>query len=143
MCSCAVGFGVAIAVVHRSGNALGAVSVDYSITGGDAIAGADYAGAQTGTMSWADGDANPKWIEYAIVNDGNAEADEFMELTLGNVSGAAIGPVAQLRINILDGSATNDPPIVRSGGGSPTIWLLGFLLGLCVVRLATTRTDAS
>ena len=135
------GFGTAIAIVARTGSASGAVSVDYMVSNGNATPGIDYTGPATGTLAWADGDANPKWIEYSIVDDGRAEANEFIELTLSNVSGASIGPAGQLLIDILDGTGSNTAP--SGGGGSPAPWLLGALIVLCTRRLATTRTDAS
>ncbi len=145
------GFGMAIAVVQRTGSAIGAVSVDFTLSNGDATAGADYTGPASGTLAWADGDADPKWIEYSIVDDGEDETDEFFELLLGNASGASIGQVAQLRINIngtiviIDPPNNNPPPVVRRGGGSASLWLLLALLVLSApraARLATIRTDA-
>jgi len=121
------------------------------VSNGDATPGMDYTGPATGTLAWADGDADPKWIEYSIVDDGEDEADEFFELLLGNASGGSIGPVTQLRINIIGNIVANDPPdnndpppVVRSGGGSASLWLLLALLLLSApgaARLATTRTD--
>ncbi len=115
------GFATAIAVLNRTGSAVGAISVDYSISGGDADAGVDFQGAASGTLNWADGDANPKWLEFTISDDGNVEADEFVELTLGNAVNTNVGQAA-LRINISD--AINNSPnavagasqTVRSGG---------------------------
>lgn len=104
------GFATAVAVIHRTGSASGALSVDYNIGAGDATATVDYTGPASGTLTWADGDATPKWIEYAIANDGSGEVDEFFELSLSNVIGGAIGSNAQLRINILDGIGFNSAP---------------------------------
>ncbi len=104
------GFATAVAVIHRTGSASGSLSVDYNVSAGDATAAVDYTGPASGTLTWVDGDATPKWIEYTIANDGSGEADEFFELTLGNVSGGAIGSNAQLRINILDGTGFNSAP---------------------------------
>lgn len=109
------GFGMAVAVVHRSGSASGAVSVDYAVSGGDAIAGVDFQGASAGSINWADGDATPKWIEFTIVDDGNGEADEFFELTLSNPSGANIGAANVLRVVIADGVGLNNAPNAVAG----------------------------
>jgi hypothetical protein len=104
------GFATAIAVVQRTASARGAVSVDYAIGSGDASSGADYTGAANGTLSWADGDADPRTIEYSIVDDGSGETDEFFELVLSNVSSGNIGTNALLRINIIDGMGINNAP---------------------------------
>jgi choice-of-anchor B domain-containing protein len=104
------GFGTAVAIIHRSGSADGAVSIDFAVSNGDASAGADYSGPTSGTVTWADGDADPKWIEFTVADDGSAEPDEFFELTLSNATGASFGPRTQLRVNILDGTAVNQAP---------------------------------
>lgn len=104
------GFGTAVAVINRSGSASGALSVDFNVVAGDASSGTDYSGAAAGSVTWADGDANPKWIEYTISDDGSGEANEFFELSLSNASGGSIGPNASLRIDILDGTGSNGVP---------------------------------
>jgi len=114
------GFGKAIAVVHRTGSAVGAVSVDYAVSAGDASSGSDYSGAASGSLSWADGDADPKWIEYEIADDGANESDEFFTLTLSNASGATLGN-SQLRVDILDGSGANAAPNAVAGTGQQVV----------------------
>ena len=109
------GFAMAVAVIERTGSAVGAVSVDYALSGGDADAGVDFQGATSGTINWADGDAEPKWLEFPVVDDGTGETDEFFELTLSNASGAAIGSQASLRINIGDGAGVNFAPNAIAG----------------------------
>ena len=104
------GFATAVAVITRTGSANGALSVDFNIAAGDATSGADYSGTASGSVIWADGDANPKWIEYTIADDGSGEANEFFELQLSNASGGSIGPNASLRVNILDGTGSNSAP---------------------------------
>jgi choice-of-anchor B domain-containing protein len=104
------GFGTAVAVVHRSGSAVGTLSVDYAVSGGDASSGADFTGAVSGTLTWLDGDADPKWIEYAIADDGSGEADEFFELSLSNATGGTVGTRSLLRVDILDGTGVNNAP---------------------------------
>ncbi len=109
------GFATAIAVFKRTGTAAGAVSVDYSFAGGDATPGGDFQGSTTGTVNWSDGDADPKWIEFPVVDDGSGETDEFFELTLSNPAGASLGSKTLLRINIADGSGSMQPPNAVAG----------------------------
>jgi choice-of-anchor B domain-containing protein len=104
------GFATAVAVVKRSGSATGAVSVEYSVTGGDATSGSDYTGATAGTLSWTDGDADPKWIEFPIVDDGIDESDEVLEVTLSNANGGSIGANSTLQITIGNGFGSNNSP---------------------------------
>jgi len=108
------GFATAVAVLTRTGSAAGAISVDYSMSGGNADAGVDFQGATSGTLNWADGDANPKWLEFIINDDGSGEADEYVELTLGNAVGTNVGQ-ATLRINIADGTGINNAPNAVAG----------------------------
>ena len=115
------GFGRAVVVVERSGSAVGAASVEFSITAGDATAGADYTGTASGTLSWADGDADPKWIEYNIIDDGSGESDEFIELTLSNNAGANIAGSDTLRIDILDGTGSNVAPNAVAGANQTVL----------------------
>lgn len=104
------GFGKAIVVLQRSGNAVGAVSVDYSLTAGDATAGDDYTGATSGNLSWPSGDAMPRFLEYVISDDGASENTEFFELTFSNPNGASFNGTATQRITILNGTGQNLAP---------------------------------
>jgi len=104
------GFATAVVVLRRRGNASGAVSVDYGLAGGDATAGADFDGATSGTVTWPDGDATPRWIEFGIADDGVVEDDEFFELTLSAPAGAQLGPNASVRVEVLDGDGANAAP---------------------------------
>jgi choice-of-anchor B domain-containing protein len=124
------GFGYAVVAVQRQGSAVGAVSVDWSVSGGIASTGGDYTGPASGTLSWGDGDADPRVIEFDIADDGSGEDDEYFELTLGNVSGGSVAGSAILRVNILDGAGANQAPNAVAGGsqtvsGGTTVTLDG------------------
>jgi hypothetical protein len=69
----------------------------------------------SGTISWSDGDADPKWIEFAITDDTDDEPTEFFELALSNVTGANVGAKSALRINIGNGSGINSAPNAVAG----------------------------
>jgi choice-of-anchor B domain-containing protein len=111
------GFATAVAVVQRNGSSVGAASVDYTMTAGDATAGTDFQGGTSGTINWADGDASPKSIEFAIEDDGVSEPTEFFELSLQNASGAAIGATATTTVTIADGAGSNNAPNAVAGAG--------------------------
>jgi choice-of-anchor B domain-containing protein len=96
------GFGKAVLIVQRTGNADAAASVDFAVGNATAAASSDYNGPAAGTLNWAAGDGRPQWIEYDIVDDGMAEGDEFFEITLANASGAAIGGNASSRVTIVE-----------------------------------------
>lgn len=111
------GFNTAVVVLQRRGSATGEASVDYALSNASAIAGVDFQGATTGTVSWGNGDADPKWIEFQIADDGQGEADEFFELSLTGSSGAVLGSKTVSRITIID----NDPNADSDSDGNPDI----------------------
>jgi hypothetical protein len=107
------GFAKAVAVVQRTGTAVGAVSVDID-TLGDAD-GTDIAGDIPLTLSWEDGDAAPKNIELDIVDDGIVESTESITLTLANPSGAVAGNNDSFRVFIQDAGGSNVAPNAIAG----------------------------
>jgi choice-of-anchor B domain-containing protein len=109
------GFATAVAVMRRKGSVSGTLAVQYAISDGNATAGTDYSGPANGTITWADGDAGPKWIEYGILDDGSGEDSEFFELTLSDATGGSIGGSSVLRINISDGTGVNATPNAVAG----------------------------
>jgi hypothetical protein len=143
------GFRTAIAVLQRSGSAIGAASVDYAVSGGDALSGTDYVGATSGTIEWADGDADPKWIEFTIADDSVGENTEFFEVTLSNAVGTNvdIGSQSTLKIEIIDTSGVEAPvpPVVEprqsSGGGATGILYLALLLAASLSNTAIHAGD--
>lgn len=75
--------------VLRSGGSDGAISVDYSTADVTAASPADYT-AVSGTLKWADGDAEPKLVVVPIVDDADYEpTPENFTVKLGNLSGGA------------------------------------------------------
>jgi len=130
------GFATLVGVLQRKGNAVGAASVDFSMAAGDATSGADFQGATSGTVSWADGDADPKSIEFTVVDDGLQENNEFFQIALNNPIGATISGSATLTATILSIGPPPPPPPpapVSSGGGSIG-WLTLLFLSLAIRR---------
>jgi hypothetical protein len=129
------GFGKAVVVLQRSGTAQGAVSVDYSAGGGSATAGSDFLGSTSGTITWPDGDADPRSLVFDIVDDRIDEGAESFNVALSNPTGATIAGATSAAINIASGTVSigppsNPPPARQSGGAFGMLWLatLGFLL---------------
>ena len=108
------GFARAIVVVQRQGDAQGAASIDFALTGGDATVNDDFNGPANGTLNWVAGDARPQSIEYAITDDGIGETEEFFELTFSNPQGATLG-VQTARVTIQDGAGSNTAPNAVAG----------------------------
>ena len=78
--------------------------------------GVDFQGSTSGTINWADGDADPKWIEFTIEDDGTAEPTESYELSLQNPAGATVGAQGTINVLLLDGAGVNNAPNAIAGG---------------------------
>lgn len=129
------GFATAVVVFERTGSATSAVSVDYAAQAGSATAGSDFSGPMSGTINWADGDGDPKWIEFAVSDDAAVEADEFFDIIISNATGAVLGSQTSLRVNILDGTGFNGAPIAVAGGNQSVA------IGATVTLNGTSSSD--
>ena len=82
------------------------------------LIGSDFQGPATGTLNWADGDADPKSIEYSIIDDGSGEVDEFFDISLSNPGGANLGSTTLTRVNLLDGVGSQQAPNAQAVGNA-------------------------
>lgn len=99
--------------VSRTNGSSGAASVNFATANGSATSGSDYT-ANSGTLSWADGDAADKYVGVSIQNDSSFESNETFTVTLSGVTGALLGtPVTNTAIIIDD-----EPPPITSIGSS-------------------------
>ena len=73
----------------RTGGGSGAVDVSYATSDGTATAGSDYT-ANSGKLSWADGDKAKKSFTILIANDALDESDETITVSLTEPTGGAI-----------------------------------------------------
>jgi len=81
------------------------------------------------TVSWADGDADWKFVEFLIVNDTVEEPTESFTVELSNpTGGAVIGPQSSATVRI----EMSDQPLPEpaSGGGGVFGYLSLLLLGV-------------
>lgn len=76
--------------VSRADGSSGAASVDYATSDGTALAGSDYTAA-SGTLSWADGDTDDKYVDIPILSDAELEGGETFTMTLSGAVGASLG----------------------------------------------------
>jgi hypothetical protein len=84
------------------------VTVDYSVTGGDATGGGvDYTLA-AGTLTFVPYDV-AETIDISIVDDGDAESDETIEVTLSDPSNATLGANTVHTYTILDNDGVSPP----------------------------------
>jgi uncharacterized delta-60 repeat protein len=116
--------------VYRNFYDQGAVSVTVTPLANSATAGEDF-DATPITLTWADGDTEPKIASIPIVDDDDAESTEYFTVELTNpTGGAVVGPYATggITIGVSDQRAAN-----RGGGGGSTGWLSVLLLGLAAL----------
>jgi hypothetical protein len=102
--------GKAEVTVVRSGDISSAASVDYATTDGTASERSDYSTA-LGTLRFQPGEA-AKTFTVLITDDGDAQGDETVILSLTNAAGAAlIGAPARAFLTITDdqGPSTGNP----------------------------------
>jgi len=133
------GFATLVGVVRRNGSAEGAVSVNYSMTAGNATSGSDFQGSTSGTITWVDGDADPKTLEFTVIDEGVSESDEFFEISLSNSVGATLSPSATLTATIRNSGGVvppppPPPPATSSGGGGTGFGFLILLSGVLLKR---------
>ncbi len=97
--------GTVTLTVTRSGGNGGEVSIDYATADGTATSGSDYTAA-SGTLTWADGNADDKTVVITITDDTDDESDETLTLNLSNATGGATLGDDTATITIVD----NDNP---------------------------------
>ena len=79
--------GVVTITVERIGVATTAVSVDYATTDGSATAPEHYTAA-TGTLNWAEGNADPMEFDVALIDNDTPNADRTFTVQLSNAQPA-------------------------------------------------------
>jgi hypothetical protein len=105
--------------VSRQFGSHGAVSVDYTVTGVTATAGADYSALASGTLTWADGDTADKTINVTIHDDTFSEGKETINLALSNPTGGAVLGTSAATLII----APSDGVTIQATAKSPQVTL--------------------
>ena len=117
--------GGVMVTVDRNYYSSGAASVTLTPVAGTAT-NADFTATPI-TVSWADGDAQPKTVTIPITMDNIAEPTESFTVTLSNATnGALIGPHSVLTVSITDSTPVSVPASGGGGGGA----LDGLMLAL-------------
>ncbi|HVT59691.1 MAG TPA: Calx-beta domain-containing protein [Thermoanaerobaculia bacterium] len=100
--------------VTRKGGSSGMVGVHYATSDGTGVAGTHYTAA-SGTLSWGDGDSAAKTFPVPVLDDGVADGNHTVNLTLSApTGGASLGApsAAVLTVTNTDGAGT--PPAAPS-----------------------------
>jgi hypothetical protein len=86
--------GTAIVTVTRTGGTASAAKVDYAATGGSAAGGASDYSLVPGTLTFGPGESTRSFT-IAITNDGSAEGNESVVLTLSPNASGGLGIAGQ------------------------------------------------
>jgi hypothetical protein len=123
--------------VTRTAGSKGAVSVQYSITGGTATVGTDYTMTPY-TLNWADGDTEAKNFTVNPINDSDPEGDETFTIELYNPENATIGNPNSATVTIEDDDVTSNHGTLQLTAATETV-----AENAGTVTITVTRTDGS
>ncbi|OJW61546.1 MAG: hypothetical protein BGO57_12645 [Sphingomonadales bacterium 63-6] len=121
------------------------VTVSYTITNGSASA-ADYTGGITGTVAFPAGTSASKTIAIPTVDDGTAEGDETLQVTLSNPTGGAVIGTASAIGTIEDndtGLSIGNAQVLEGGIIQFPITRVGKKYGVISVQYSTTNLTTS
>jgi len=106
--------------VTRTGAVGGQVTIDYEIIDGTATAGDDYT-AVSDTLTWPDGDSDPKTITVPILQDAIPEGPETFTVELSNPTGGAVlGAIDTTEVTIDDDDSSTVRFTVAATGVAET-----------------------
>jgi hypothetical protein len=98
--------GTVAVTVDRTGGTSGAVSVEYATTNDTAVAGTNYT-ATSGTLQWANGDAQSKSFSIPVSTTAFT-GTKTLTVTLSGAAGASLGTPSSATVSIA-GSAAASP----------------------------------
>ncbi|MBW4550851.1 MAG: right-handed parallel beta-helix repeat-containing protein [Aphanocapsa sp. GSE-SYN-MK-11-07L] len=138
------GVAVAAVTVTRTGGSSGVVSATVSVADGTAkrMFG-DYKSSPI-VVAFADGDTSSKTITIPIVDDAKNEANETLNLSLGNLTGGAtLGSQNTAKLTILDNdplpTVSLSPTIVSRSEGDSGVTALTFTVNFSHLTSRTVK----
>ncbi len=87
--------------VYRVSGAVGAATVQYATSAGSAAAGTDYT-AESGTLTWANGDSSVKTITVPWLDASNYSGAKTFSVVLSNATGASLGTYGNTVVSVTD-----------------------------------------
>lgn len=136
------GSGTASIGIVRTGGLTEVSSVSLVVTGGTATSGQDFQDAGT-TVVFASGEGGIKSVTLPIVDDGNEEPAETVNLQLIAPTGAALGSPAGATLTILDNDGANASSQVGFVVGAFSVSEDADFIEIPVVRTGTLTSAAS
>lgn len=92
--------GSVVLTARRTANASGSIAVNFATAHGTAGA-SDYT-AQSGTLTWADGDMADKTVTITLAPDALVEGVETFTVTLSGITGGVLGDANVATVSIAD-----------------------------------------
>ena len=133
--------GLAVLTLVRGGNAVGVASVSYATAPGTATSPADFT-AQSGTITWAAGDAGNKVIAIPLVADNLAEGIENFTVALSAINGASLVGEATATVYVAD-AGVRDPNFASDFINGSVTSLLPLVDGSMLVAGGFTSEQSS
>ncbi len=93
--------GSVVLTARRTANSTGAISVNFATANGTATSPADYT-AQSGTLTWANGDMADKTVTITLAPDAVVEGVETFTVTLSGITGGVLGDANVATVSIAD-----------------------------------------
>ena len=90
--------GSVVLTIQRTGGNAGAVSANFATANGTATAGVDYT-AQSGVLSWLDGDTTSRTIAVPLLNAATGDTRSFT-VALNNAITATLGAPAAVTVSL-------------------------------------------
>lgn len=101
--------GSVIVTAVRTGATLGAMSVTYTTTNGNAIAGTNYT-AETGTLTWASGDGSAKTFTIPVNSSNVFTGTKYFVVKLAAGANTILGSHTNATVTITGGTVASTPP---------------------------------
>lgn len=131
--------GSATVTLYRAGGTTGAVSMNYTTSNVSATAPGDYV-HKSGTLNFADGQSSAT-VDIPIINDGEAESNEVIDLTFSNPTGsAAVGFIGPVHIHIIDNDS--NPDIIEFSASNYTVTENGVFIEVFVKKLGSSNNSS-
>ena len=100
-------------MVSRTGGNESIGTIDYEVTSGTAIVGQDVE-ANSGTLTFPEGNSDPQTISITIINDDTTEQLENFSIVLSNPNDVFLGTNDEVVVSIRD-DESNQPPTATIG----------------------------
>ncbi|WP_194525943.1 Calx-beta domain-containing protein [Zobellia roscoffensis] len=123
--------------IERVGSSNGEIAVDIQTFDGTATLGDDYSGIPSPlTITWADGNTNPKTVTLPISMDDFIEGDETFTMTIASTNPAWVGTNSTATVTIID---SDSPGKIQYAQAAYTVAEDGGSITLIIQRVGGSK----